>query len=114
MQRGTSKFSSFGLKGGTATAASGAATLNEFAGVVTSEALTTAAAAEYTLTLTNAKVEAGSVVLVSLANGTNTQGVLNLIRVTPAAGSVVIVVRNIHGSQALNGTIRISFFVVQQ
>ena len=114
MQRGTSKLSRLGLAGGTATATAGAATLDKAAGVITSEALTTAAAATYTLTLTNAVVEAGSIVLASLKNGTNTQGDLSLGLVTPAAGSVVIKVVNRHASEALNGTIKVSFVVVQQ
>ena len=31
--------------------------------------------------------------------------------VTPAAGSLVIIVQNIHASAALNGTIKIAFVV---
>lgn len=97
----------------TATASSGAATLNMPMGVVTSEALTTAAAAAYTLTLTNSKVAAADVVVASVANGTNTQGIPVVGRVTPAAGSVVILVYNLHASQALNGTIKVSFAVLK-
>lgn len=114
MQRGTTKFDSLGLKGGTATAASGAATLNSFSGVVTSEALSTAAAGLYVLTLTNSKIEAGSVVLVSVALGTSTNGVPGVLSVKPSAGSVQIVVQNFHTSNAFNGTIKVSFLVVQQ
>ena len=114
MQRGTTKFTSMGVKGTTATAVAGAATLNEFTGTVTSEALTTAAGSEYTLALTNSKIEASSIVLASVTNGTNNQGVLCLIRAGATAGGALIVVRNIHASQALNGTIKIAFLVVQQ
>lgn len=96
----------------TAAATGGAATLNKPAGVVTSEALTTAAGAEYTLTLTNSAIAAASVVLVSFANGTNTQGTLALGRVTPGAGSATIRIRNAHASEALNGTIKIAFAVI--
>lgn len=102
---------SFKLDTGTKTAAAtgGAATLAKSAGVITSEALTTAALATYTLTLTNSTIAAADQVMVSLQNGTNTQGWLHLERVTPGAGSVVIVVRNIHVTEALNGTIKIAF-----
>lgn len=96
----------------TATATAGAATLNTAAGTVTSEALTTAAGADYTLTLTNAKVVATSIVLVSVDNGTNTTAGITACRVTPAAGSVVILVRNLHASSALNGTIKIRYVVM--
>ena len=99
------------LDRGTATATAGAATLNKQSGVITSESLTTAAAATYTLTLTNSTITAASIVTVTLANGTNTQGTLDTGLVTPGSGSVTIQVRNIHASQALNGTIKIGFVV---
>jgi len=95
-----------------ATATAGAATSNSSKTKITSEALTTAAAAAYTLTLTNSVVTAASVVLVSVANGTNTQGIPVVSTVVPAAGSVVIKVFNLHASQALNGTLVISVRVI--
>jgi hypothetical protein len=93
----------------TATASGGAATLSKNAGVITSEALTTAAGAAYTLTLTNTTIAAADQVMASLQNGSNTQGIPIIERVTPGAGSVVIVVRNLHASEALNGTLKIAF-----
>ncbi len=98
--------------GSTASATAGAATLSKQSGVVTSEALTTAAGAAYTLTLTNTLIAATSIILVSFCNGTNTQGTLELGLVTPGSGSATIVIRNSHGSEALNGTIKISFLVL--
>lgn len=95
----------------TATAASGAVTLNSTYGMITSEALTTAAAAVYTLTFTNASVAATSLVLASVGNGTNTTVGPAVVSITPAAGSVTIVIRNTHASSALNGTIKIAFAV---
>lgn len=98
---------------GTATATAGAATLNATTGVVTSEALTTAQDASYTLTLTNSYVDANSVVLASVANGDNTQGTTVVTKVTPGSGSVVIIVTNMHATaQALNGTLKIAFAIV--
>lgn len=98
---------------GTATATAGAATLHATVGVVTTEALTTAQDASYTLTLTNTLIDANSVVMVSVANGTNTQGTTVVTKVTPGADSVVIVVTNKHATaQALNGTLKIAFAVV--
>lgn len=97
----------------TATATAGAATLSKMAGVVTSEALTTAAGADYTLTLTNTVVAAGDIVLASVDNGTNTTVGLAVNRVTAGAGSATILIRNTHASAALNGTIKISFLVVK-
>lgn len=97
----------------TATAVAGAATLNQPVGRITSEALTTAAAADYTLTLTNSFVTAASKVFVQVGNGTNTTAPAYAHAVALAAGSVVIKVRNGHATAALNGTITVDFLVVQ-
>lgn len=103
------------LSSGTKTAAAtaGAATLSKSAGVITSEALTTAAGAVYTLTLTNTTIAAADQVFASVAFGTSTTGTPHVSRVTPGAGSVVIIIRNSDASAALNGTIKISFLVLK-
>ena len=98
---------------GTATATSGAATCNAYLCRITSESLTTAAAAEYTLTLTNANITANSVLFVSAHLGTSTQGTLATGEAKPAAGSATITVTNTHASSALNGTIVIDVLVIQ-
>jgi SOS-response transcriptional repressor LexA len=99
---------------GAATATAGAATLSALQGRITSESLTTAQNGIYALTLTNDQIAAGDIVLASVANGTNTQGTPIIGRVQPAAGSAVIQVINQHASsQALNGTLVISFVVVK-
>jgi hypothetical protein len=98
----------------TASATAGAATLSKYSGKITSEALTTAQNAIYTLTLTNTKIAAADIVLASVANGTNTQGTPMVGAVTAAAGSVVILIINKHATaQAFNGTIVVSFVVVK-
>ena len=101
-------------KNSSGSAAAGAITLNAPAGIVTSEAITTAQNATYTLTITNSFIAASDIVTCSLANGTNTQGTPMIVRVTPAAGSLVILVKNMHDSaQALNGTIVVSFIATK-
>lgn len=97
----------------TAAATSGAATLNKMAGVITSESLTTAAGADYTLTLTNSDIAAADQVFASVQNGSNTGGDPALFSVATAAGSATIIVRNGHATAAFNGTIKISFLVVK-
>lgn len=92
----------------TATASAGAVTLNSGYGLITSEALTTAAAAVYTLTWTNAAVTTASIPLCTVGNRTNTVVAPALNSVTTAAGSVVIVVRNTHASAALDGSVNIA------
>ncbi len=97
------------VNGGTATSAAGAVTLNNRWGVITTEALSTAAVTNYTLTITNSQIAATDMVFASVANGTNSAGNPLVLRVTPAAGSVVIVIRNVDSAAALNGTLVISY-----
>lgn len=106
---------SFSLDTGTKTAAAtaGAATLNKDAGVITTEALTTAAGASYTLTLTDSSIAAADQVFASVSYGSATAGQPVVTRIKPASGSVVIVIQNIHASAALDGTLKIAFFVLK-
>lgn len=99
----------------TATASGGAATSNTFCTVVTSEALTTAAAGTYTLTLTNSVLTATNFTTIPIwaqahMKSSTAGGPLAITSITPANGSVVIVVTNL-GSAALNGTIVIPVVV---
>lgn len=107
------RFTDFTLGKGakTAAATAGAATLNNYSGVVTTEALTTAAGAVYTLTLTNARFKANDIVNVTIGNGTNSAGAPTLQTVTPAAGSATIVIANRHAANALNGTLTVMFSI---
>lgn len=100
-------------KGATATGAALAVTINSVAGVVTTESLSTAAAAEATYVITNNKIAATDIVLVSIGNGTNTTVAPAVCAVTPAAGSVSVSFTNVHASSALNGTLKISFIVIR-
>ncbi len=95
----------------TATAVSGAATLNRMLGEVTSESLSTAAGATYTLTLTNSFVSATDTIIPTVQLGTATTGSPAVTTVTPGNGQVVIVVQNVAASAALNGTIKIGFVI---
>src|SRR5262249_42788676 len=97
----------------TATASAGAATLTKSSGKITTESLTTAAGATYTLTLTNTTIAAADQIYASVYNGTNTQGIPVVTKVTPGPGQVVIVVTNLHARQAFHGTLVISFMVVK-
>lgn len=97
---------------GTATSTAAAATINHAQGVVTTEALTTAAAAEYTFTLTNSIIDANAVVMVSIASGTNTTAGAVVSEVKPGAGTCTIIIKNTHATVALNGTMKIAFSVL--
>jgi hypothetical protein len=88
-----------------------AATANVTGGLITTEALTTAAGATYTFTLTNSLLVAGAAAPeVFIKNGTNTAGVPQVTSITNAVGSTVIVVTNI-GTAAFNGTMLIGFHI---
>jgi hypothetical protein len=100
------------LDRGTATSTAGAATVNHQSGVITTEALTTAAAAAYAFTLTNSRITTASIVLLMLMGGTNTTRGLEL-RAIPANGSAAISIynNNVAGT-ALNGTLIFGFVVI--
>lgn len=97
---------------GTATASAGAATCNARMGKITSESLTTAAAAEYTLTLTNSEIVAGDFVLASV-DALSSAGTPAIGGCTVTAGQVVITVSNVHASAAFDGPIQVNFMVVK-
>ena len=96
---------------GSATSTAGAATINKTSGQITTEALATAAGATYTMTLTNSIIKSTSIVLVSVGKGTATLGEPVVQFITPAAGSAVILIRNVAATDALNGTIKINFAI---
>lgn len=94
-----------------ATSTAGAATLNTFGGLVTTEALTTAAGASYSFVLTNSLITATSTApIVAIYSKSNTIAGMVPISVTVAAGSATIVFQN-QGAAALNGTMLIAFHV---
>lgn len=92
-------------------AGTGTATLNKSSGKVTTPALTTAAGATHVLTLTNSKIKATDMVLVTV--GTGGTGTPTVGPVTPANGSVVITIQNIHASVAFSAAIAIGFLVIK-
>jgi streptogramin lyase len=98
---------------GSGTAAAAAVTVNEVSAIVTTEALTTAQNAIYSLTLTNSKIDTESIVLATVEDGTNTQGTPMIGQIKPGAGTCTIEVINKHASaEALNGTLKIRFVVI--
>lgn len=97
---------------GSATSTAGAATINAQTGVITTEALTTAAGATYVMTLTNSLIKSSSIVSVVVGKGTATGGSLSPAWVTPGTGSAVIVLQNNDLATAVNGTTKIAFSVL--
>ena len=108
---GITNYSQLAVDTSTATSTAGAATINLQTGLITTEALTTAAGATYTMTLTNSAITASSQVFVTVGKGTATTGEPVVQFVTPTTGSCVILIRNVAAAAALNGTIKIGFMV---
>lgn len=100
-----------GLISNTATSTVHTATLNTTSGLMTTEALTTAAGATYTFQLVNSLITAaGPVPQVQMIDGSCTTGVIQIDSITNAAGTATVVFRNV-GTAALNGTKLIAFHV---
>lgn len=86
-------------------------TINKPSGTITVGSVATAGLASRTVTLTNSLITASSKVFVSLGDygGTGTPIVQ---KVTPALGSVAIVIYNAHATVALSAAFDLDFFVV--
>lgn len=95
---------------GTGTGASFAVTINAEVGIITTEALSTAAAGEQIYTVTNSFCHAGSVVEAWIAGGTNTE-LAFVKKVVASEGSFVITLVNMESADALDGTLVIGFEV---
>jgi hypothetical protein len=99
----------------TGTASSGAVTTTGKIGQITTESLTTANNAAYTLTMTNADIDADDLIMVTVGFGTATTGAPVVGSVTAAASGCVIVIHNKDstGSGAFNGTLKINYLVIK-
>ena len=93
------------------TEASNAVTANGVAGLLTTSALTTAGGSNYAITWTNTFITATSVVLLTIAGGTNTTENITL-KVVPGAGTATLTIYNNTAATALNGTILLSYLVM--
>lgn len=107
----------FAIKGSTVTATgtggTSTATLSESAGVVTTDAITTAAAANHVMTITNTKVAVGDIILLSQQGGTTSTGT-PLFSAVAGAGTIVVTIMNKHASAAFNAALVFAFLVVKQ
>lgn len=93
------------------TEAGNAVTASGVAGLITTSSLTTAGAGNYAITWTNTFITATSVVLLTIAGGTNTTENVTL-KVIPGAGTATLTIYNTSAATALNGTIFISYLVM--
>jgi len=99
------------LKPSTATGSANASTCHAASGKITTESATTAAGATFTETITNDQIAAADMVFASVT--TTGTGSPVVTKVTPGAGSVVIIIQNIHASAGFNAALVISFAVLK-
>ncbi len=92
------------------TEAANAVTASGNAGVITTSALTTAAAGSYAITWTNTKITATSVIGLLTQGGTNTVQDYKFTCV-PGAGTATLTIYNTDPVASLNGTILIGYTV---
>ena len=93
------------------TEAANAVTASGMAGLITTSSLNTAGGANYAITWTNTFISSTSVVLLTLAGGTNTTENITL-KVAPGSGTATITIYNNTAATALNGTILLSYLVI--
>lgn len=93
------------------TSAATGVTLDKYCGQITTVALTTAAAAEESFTVTNSKVDANDVVVVSTTYAGAGTPIVAVKGV--GAGSFVIVITNLHAANALDALMVINFAVIK-
>jgi hypothetical protein len=86
-------------------------TINQPSGTITVGSVATAGLASRTVTLTNSFIKATSKVFVSLG-GYGGTGTPIIQQVTPANGSVAIIIYNAHATIALSAAFDLDFFVV--
>jgi len=95
------------------TLVSNAGTINARAGLITTEALTTAAGAAVSLDITCAQCAATDLLRVWRQGGTSDEGT-EVFYGVPGAGSFDIILENRHASAAFDGTFIFGFEVIKQ
>jgi hypothetical protein len=87
-----------------------AITLDGPRGIITTEALATAAGGVYTLEFTNPSLEPTSLLMLTISNGTNTGGMAVLQSILVDDQVAMIKIQN-SGATAFNGTLVIQFLI---
>lgn len=92
-----------------------ALTVNNGAGILNLTTLTLTANGVTTINLSNNRVRAGDMLLVTLDSNTNSTGIpiISDAKIN-GSGSILINIRNLSGSAALNGALRIYFLLLRQ
>ncbi len=72
----------------------------------------TAAGASHVLTVTNNKIQTFSRLMCTIGNGTNTAGEPCLLTCTQGSGTATVTIKNLHASNAFNGTLIVNVLVL--
>jgi hypothetical protein len=86
--------------------------INQPTGIYVGSIVTLSASDVAVMTISNSLVTATSRVFVSLTNATNTAGRPVVQAVTPTPGMISVAIHNSHPSAAVNGTLSVSFVVL--
>ena len=97
-----------GIPAASVTLTTGSGTLNAPIGKITTVALTTAAQASASFTISDSFIAAGDMVLAGVANGTNSAGQPVVSSCVVSAGQVVVKIANVDPTNAFNGTLVIT------
>jgi len=93
-------------------AVAGAATIGTRSGFINTESLTTAAGATYTLTVTNSSTyKAGDMVFCQVYKA-GSAGTPVITTVDTSGSTFVIVIQNIHASDAFSGVLVVYYYVL--
>ena len=95
------------------TLSSNAGTLSKRMGLITTEALTTAAGVAVTLTITNTLCALTDLIRVWRQGGTSDEGT-EIFYAIPGDGSFTILLENRHASAAFDGTFIFGFEIIKQ
>jgi hypothetical protein len=82
------------------------------AGIITTQSATTAADSATQFTVNHPDVTANSVILANLMNYAGSAGLPSLYIDNTTTGSFVVTIQNHHASSALNGAVKISYFIL--
>jgi hypothetical protein len=96
---------------GTAVGSGGTATVNHGAFQITTEALSTASGGDASYTIINNNLNAASVLLIGVGNGSNTTVPVYAHNVVCSGGSATLKLRNANTTTALNGSVVIGGFI---
>lgn len=95
-----------------ATSNTTAVTITTQAGIITTQSMNTGADSALQFTINHPDVTASNVVLANLMNYAGSAGLPSLYIDNTTTGSFVATIQNHHASAALNGSVKISYFIL--